>query len=138
MYDLSQLDKFIRLRRVTQSRALREYNFTPNEVDVLLSLAEEPEYDTVSGISRRREISRSLVCRSVEDLAKRGYLIQEPDPVDHRYIHLKLSEKAAPAVQKLNEEQARLNQSFLKDIPETELNIFERVLAMMMKNACAD
>ncbi len=138
MYNLVELNKLVKVRRSQQSELLREHRFTPNEIDVLVCLAEDPAHNTASDISERRGISRSLVCRSVCSLAARGYITLKTDQTDHRYTHLSLNEKAQPVIRELSEEQSRLIQIFTKGIPEKELNIFEQVLAMMLKNARAE
>jgi len=138
MYDSAQLNKLLKARRAQQNKLLREYRFTPNEAEVLISLAEDPRHDKACDISARRGISRSLVCRSVYSLAQKGYLELQTDPEDRRYTHLILSEKARPIIASLRELQSCMSQRLTQGIPEGELNIFEQVLAMMLKNAHAD
>ncbi len=68
----------------------KQWELTRNEVDVLLFLANNPEYDRASDIVVNRGIAKSHVSLSVTTLEGRGLLQRQPDPEDRRTVHLKL------------------------------------------------
>lgn len=75
-------------------QAVSEYQFTPNEIVVLMFLSNNPALDTAKDIAYFRNISKGLVAKSVESLCRKGFLSQQKDPKDRRLIHLKLTEKS--------------------------------------------
>jgi len=70
----------------------KKWNLTRNELDVLLFLANNPEYDRAVDIVNNRGLSKSHVSLSITNLEKRGLLTREEDPADRRTVHLKLNE----------------------------------------------
>ena len=82
-------------RKYCQSQ-VAAYGFTPGEVDVLTVLSNNPQIDTAADISQFRNISKALVCRSVDALVRQGFLLSAPDERDRRLQHLSLTEEAAP------------------------------------------
>lgn len=72
----------------------KEWNLTRNELDILLFLHNNPNYDRASDIVTRRGIAKSHVSMSVSSLEQRGLILRHTDPNDRRTIHLQLSETA--------------------------------------------
>lgn len=70
------------------------YGLTRNELDVLLFLNNNPEYDRAVDVVTHRGMAKSHVSLSVTNLQNRGLLLGCPDPQDRRAVHLKLSEEA--------------------------------------------
>ena len=89
-------------RKYCQSQ-VAAYGFTPGEVDVLTVLSNNPQIDTAADISQFRNISKALVCRSVDALVRQGFLLSAPDERDRRLQHLSLTEEAAPIAAALQE-----------------------------------
>ena len=77
----------------------KKWDITRNELDVLLFLANNPEYDRAVDIVNNRGLSKSHVSLSVSNLEDRGFLYREEDPSDRRTVHLKLTEKANPVAE---------------------------------------
>ena len=125
------------LKKYRQScdAGMEEYHFSPNEMDVLLYLSNNPTYNTARDICQRRGLSKSLVCRSVDSLTRSGYLSLESDRQDKRRIRLKLEERAEPVLERLQETTRQFHQALCKGIAPDDLEIFEKVLGKMAKNA---
>ena len=68
----------------------KQWELTRNELDVLLFLANNPEFDRAADIVVNRGIAKSHVSLSVTTLEARGFLLRQPDPEDRRTVHLKL------------------------------------------------
>ena len=77
----------------------KKWDLTRNELDVLLFLANNPDYDRAVDIVNNRGLSKSHVSLSVGNLEDRGFLYREEDPSDRRTVHLKLTEKARPVAE---------------------------------------
>lgn len=128
----SKLDK---LQRKYFHKALEKYNFTPNEIVVLLFLYNNaPDFDTATDIVKYRGISKGLVARSVEALCRRGYLEAERDPDDRRVFHLRLS----GGIHSIGSEISEIREYFMNQIEEgisqTDMEATNRTLAKLTEN----
>lgn len=85
----------------------RQWDLTRNEVDVLLFLANNPEFDRAADIVQNRGLSKSHVSASVANLEKRGLLAGAPDPDDRRTVRLRLLPAAREITQAGQEAQKR-------------------------------
>ena len=73
----------------------KKYDLTRNELDVLLFLYNNPEYDRAVDIVNNRGLSKSHVSLSISSLEEKGLLERQNDPADKRTVHLKLTEQAS-------------------------------------------
>ena len=69
----------------------RKWNLTKNELDVLLFLYNNPEFDRAADIVAHRGLTKSHVSLSVSNLEGRGLLTRREAPEDRRAVHLILS-----------------------------------------------
>lgn len=74
----------------------KRYELTRNELDVLLFLHNNPEYDRAVDIVNNRGLSKSHVSLSISGLEEKGLLQRVENPQDKRTVHLKLTELARP------------------------------------------
>ena len=74
----------------------KKWDLTRNELDVMLFLANNPDYDRAVDIVNNRGLSKSHVSLSVNNLESRGLLQRIADPADRRTVHLKLTETSKP------------------------------------------
>lgn len=118
----------------------KKWNLTRNELDVLLFLANNPQFDRAVDIVNNRGMSKSHVSLSIANLEDRGFLTREEDPSDRRTVHLKL-EPAARAItdagrmaqwrffsylhQGVTREQIEMMVDFAKKVSENIKNIDE-------------
>ena len=70
----------------------RQWDLTKNELDVVLFLANNPEFDRAADVVTHRGMTKSHVSLSVANLENRGILIRQTDPEDRRTIRLKLTD----------------------------------------------
>ncbi len=118
----------------------RKWNLTRNELDVLLFLANNPEYDRAVDVVQRRGMSKSHVSLSVADLEAKGYLRRREDPADRRTVHLQLTQEASGSIedgrraqkwffsyihQGVTREQIELMTDFARKVSENIRNIEE-------------
>ncbi|MBC5996867.1 MarR family transcriptional regulator [Romboutsia ilealis] len=115
-------------------RIVSSYKLSPNEIDVLVFLDIQSEHDTASDIVEFLGISKSLVCRSVDSLIKRGYIESVKDENDRRITRLKLLEEAMPIVRTLKDGREKIIKRLTEGISEEELKIFNSVLEKMKSN----
>ena len=68
------------------------------ELDILLFLANNPQFDTATEIVQWRNISKAHVSQGVKALEQRGYLERWYARDNRRTIHLRLRQEAGAAV----------------------------------------
>ena len=128
--------KFLFIAKAIKNKnrsVISSYKLSPNEIDLLVAL-DMGVYDTAKEIADNFEISKSLVCRSVDSLTKKGYIDTQKDEKDKRVSHLILREEAKPIVEALKENRKKTTEDLLRGIDEEELKIFSKVLNQMKDN----
>ena len=128
--------KFLFISKAIKNKnrsVISSYKLSPNEIDLLVAL-DMGVYDTAKEIADNFEISKSLVCRSVDSLTKKGYIDTQKDEKDKRVSHLILREEAKPIVEALKENRKKTTEDLLLGIDKEELKIFSKVLNQMKDN----
>ena len=69
----------------------QEWKLTRTELNVMLFLYNNPEFDRAADIVAHRGLTKSHVSLSVSNLEGRGLLTRREDPEDRRAVHLILS-----------------------------------------------
>lgn len=82
----------------------QKYGVNRTELDILLFLANNPEFDTAAEVANIRLLAKSHVSTSLHSLEKSGYITKSIEEDDKRLIHLKLTARADKVVK---EGQAR-------------------------------
>jgi len=115
----------------------KQWELTRNELDVLLFLANNPEYDRAADIVVNRGIAKSHVSLSVTTLEGRGLLLRQPDAEDRRTVHLKLTGQAREIVRAGQKAQQNFFSRIHRDVTQEELNhwrAFTRKIGENIKN----
>ena len=73
----------------------KKWQLTRNELDVMLFLYNNPEFDRAADIVTRRGIAKSHVSMSVASLTARGLLERRFSETDRRTAHLSLTEQGS-------------------------------------------
>ena len=88
----------MQLYRSILSGVTRNFQLTQMQLDVLLFLANNPQYDTARDLVEVRHLSKSHVSAAVEDLVQRGFLKRQQKAGNKKLIHLCLLPGADDAV----------------------------------------
>lgn len=112
----------------------KKYHLTQNEIDVVMFLHAHPQMDTAKEIAGYRYLSRSLVCKSVEDLIAGKYLIAVPDKRDRRYLHLKLTQRTQRLIEELLQLKRMFWSALQENITEEEMEVFWHTLRKIHHN----
>ena len=115
----------------------REFGLARVELDILLFLANNPQFDTATDIVERRCISKAHVSQSVKSLEQRGYLERCYAGDNRRTIHLRLLEAAQPAVDAGRQAHARCLAALLDGFSAAECKQLRSYLARISDNAWA-
>lgn len=111
-----------------------DHNMTKVEIDVLLFLYNNPQYNTAKEIVEFRHIAKSYVSKAVDLLVKRGCLGIKEDASDRRVSRLIIQVEAEDIVRQAKKEQEAVMKLLFRGITEEELNAFENVMRKMAEN----
>ena len=103
-------------------------------LDILLFLANNPEYYTARDICRVRGIKANLVSFHVEKLVQEGYLEREAIPGDRRQVRLLLTEKADPVIAQGRAVQQNYREILTDHIAPSDLEAFQRCMNTIRQN----
>lgn len=117
-----------------QEPVCRKWEVTRNELDVLLFLYHNPEYDRAADIVSRRGIAKSHVSLSVANLEGRGMLSKQFNPEDRRTAHLKLTEDGLAVAKDGKAAQQEFIAQLYAGVSEEELNVWIEVNQKVWKN----
>lgn len=115
------------------SESFAQERFSPNEVNTLIFLAKNPSLNTGRDLSVYLDVSKGLVCRSVDALMKKGLIMAADDENDRRVQRLVLTEKAAPVIEEIFKVNQEISRDIFQDIPEEEVQQMERTLEKIIQ-----
>lgn len=113
---------------------LEQYGLTQAEADILLFLANNPEYDTAHDIVERRHLAKSHISSGVDRLAARGLLERFRREGNRKTIHLRLTEAAWPIIEEGRVLQARYGELLADGFSKAELRQLQQFLDRIIQN----
>ena len=129
---MEHITKFLRM----QKQGIQAYNrrieahrlgLAKPEADVLLFLANNPQYNTARDVVQYRGFSKTYVSRSVESLVRQGLLTTAQSAADRRVQYLHLTERASLPVSLLRQSQKEFFHFLTEDLSDQEVAVLERV-----------
>ncbi len=118
--------------RVALNDVFRESAMPPPVFFMLREIAREPGI-TVSELARRVAMVKSHVSRTVDHLARRGYVRKASDPADQRLIRLYATPAAGPALEHTARELQAAWQAVAANVPEEELAAVEQGMRILLR-----
>ncbi len=115
--------------------ACRAHGLTRAEMDILLFLANNPQFDTATDIVERRCISKAHVSQSIKALEGRRFLERSYAGDNRRTIHLRLLAASEAAVEAGRQAQQRCFSMLFEGIAEGELEQFRGFFDRIAANA---
>ena len=112
----------------------KQWDLTRSEVDVLLFLYNNPQYDRAADIVTKRGMAKSHVSMSVASLADRGLLERLESPEDRRAVRLQLSGEGRTVAADAKKAQMQFFDLLYLDISEEELVIWENITQKVCTN----
>lgn len=112
----------------------QELGLPQTAFDILMFLANNPDYKTASDIVEVRHIKANLVSVNVDKLVHEGLLERRPVPNDRRKTELLCTEKAQPIIQRGRALQERFYQRLLQGIDEAHVRMFLETIEQMDGN----
>ena len=111
-----------------------ELNIPQTAFDILLFLANNPEYKTARDIVEVRKIKANLVSVNVDKLVNEGYLERKSVEGDRRKIHLICTEKSREIIKKGQALQQSFIEQLFAGMDEGTREVFQQGMMLMEKN----
>ena len=112
----------------------REIQMPQTAFDILMFLANNPDYNTARDIVEIRRLKANLVSMNVEKLVQEGFLERIPDAKDRRKNVLICTENAKPVIEKGRQLQIDFFESLFNGINEESLRQFYGVIEKLGTN----
>ena len=112
----------------------REIQMPQTAFDILMFLANNPDYNTARDIVEIRRLKANLVSMNVEKLVQEGFLERIPDAKDRRKNVLICTENAKPVIEKGRQLQIDFFESLFNGINEESLRQFYVVIEKLGTN----
>ena len=113
---------------------MQEYCLTRSELDILLFLHNNPEFDSAKDIVEKRGLIKSQASMGIEKLMQKGYLKTVQDQKDKRRYHLYLLTSSQPIIEAGLKAQKRFNDILFQGVSEDELKCWKNVLKQISYN----
>lgn len=137
MFTKNSLDfasHFFRSYHIRCRPVCREFNIPLTAFEILMFLANNPDYHTAKDIVELRGLKANLVSVNVEKLVRDGYLDRQIFPGDRRKTILKCTVKARPIIDRGRQLQASFVEEVFRDVDEASRINFFKVIEMMEHN----
>ena len=112
----------------------QEWKMTRNELDILLFLYNNPEYDRAADIVSHRGIAKSHVSLSVASLEEKGLLLRRFSEQDRRTAHLELQEQGRGIAAQAREKQMQYFSALYQGISREEFEIWRNIMQKVRDN----
>ena len=112
----------------------RKYDLTRNELDILLFLHNNPDFDRASDIAAKRGIAKSHVSMSLSNLEKRQIILRQTDPDDRRTVHLILTEEAHTMAREGRSAQEAYFRKLCEGLSPEEIALWQKIIYKVNKN----
>ncbi|MGN1014487.1 MAG: MarR family winged helix-turn-helix transcriptional regulator [Butyricicoccus sp.] len=104
------------------------------ELTIISFLHNNPEYDTAKDISVFRMIPKGNVSQGVSSLIEKGLLERSPDAHDRRKIHLSLTERSMPLVEKVETAKNRFMELAFDGFSQEDWEVYTRLCTRVTRN----
>lgn len=126
--------KFMAAYKAAQKKVCKAWNVPEVSLDILLFLANNPEYTTARDIVEVRSIKANLVSQHVDRMVREGYLCRKEVQRDRRKRDLSLTEKAMPIIEAGRRMQTDFFETLFHGISEEEKRTFFETMDIMSRN----
>lgn len=126
--------KFMAAYKAAQKKVCKAWNVPEVSLDILLFLANNPEYTTARDIVEVRSIKANLVSQHVDRMVREGYLCRKEVQGDRRKRDLSLTEKAMPIIEAGRRMQTNFFETLFHGISEGEKRAFFETMDIMSRN----
>ena len=136
-----QISGYLRLLKAVSARyesritaAAAAQGLTKPEADVLLFLANNPQFRTAREVVSRRGLSKAYVSKAVEQLAGRGFLTVQVSAADRRVQQLRLTAAAQGPAKALRRAQLECFRQLTEGVTPEESTALGRLCQRVFEN----
>ena len=115
-------------------RSVSEFGFSANEVDVLLSLQQHPEKNTVKSLSETVHLSKGMISQAVERLRQRRFVTVDTDEKDRRSVRIHLAGESRPVLDRLLQDYVDFVNRMFQGVSKERLSDAFYVLKQLCQN----
>lgn len=112
----------------------QRHQVTRMELDILLFLANNPQYDTAKDMIEQRKLTKSHVSSSVARLCGRGYLGREFRDGNSKSVHLVILPPAEELVREGQAAQKSFYEQIFEGVSAEETGFFNSILTRINEN----
>lgn len=129
------LKHFANIRKVYSkafTNMLEDDSFSPNEINVLIFLNNNPKKNTSKELCKYLDVSKGLVCRSIDSLLKKDLIKIKPDDEDKRIQRIILSKKSDKIIKQILDAKKEMDKIILKELSINEINQMEKTIKKIL------
>lgn len=104
------------------------------EIEVIFFLARFPAHNTMKDICNHLQMNKGHISTVLDSLHKQGYITEEQDTNDRRYVHYSLTDKASEIVTQVDASWKQMTDRIMEGIPTSDMAVFEQVAGRMGQN----
>ena len=112
----------------------QEWKLTRNELDILLFLYNNPEYNRAADIVSHRGIAKSHVSLGVASLEEKGLLCRRFSEQDRRAAYLELRDQGRVIADRAREKQMAYFSALYRGISREEFEIWKNIMLKVRDN----
>ena len=112
----------------------QELKLPQTAFDILMFLANNPEFNTARDICEIRGIRSGMASVAVDFLVKNGYLIRQADPDDRRIWRLLITEKSTEIILTGKQIQQEFGHQLTEGISEKDLKVYMEIAEKFKEN----
>lgn len=116
------------------TRVAEECEISKPEADILLFLANNPEFDTAKDVVEHRGFSKGFVSKAIDMLAERSLISITVDKFDRRYQHIVINKKAEETVKLLQYRQKDYLDKIMNNIDNNDIEKFLNIFKDITEN----
>lgn len=126
--------QFKRLIELTIHEIRKRTGLKRVEVEILYFLHNSNEKNTMKDICHYMQMNKGHISIALDGLCKKGYITQNQDAEDRRYIHYHLTDSSNEIVEQIDIEWNKMMVQLAKGISEEELEQFKLIARKIGNN----
>ena len=130
------LKQFAMIRRVYAKAFVERFSeekLSPNEINILIFLSRNPSINTSKELSIYMDVSKALICRSIDALVQKQLVVQKHDRKDRRMFRIELTDAAQPVIERLGIIREEIEAELLKDISREDVEQMQITLQKIIE-----
>lgn len=112
----------------------KQHGIARTELDILLFLANNPQYDTAASIVEIRRLAKSHVSTSLKALERRGFLQKQYLPGNRKTVHLSLCPPSSSVISDGRQAQERFFHIMCDGLTAQEIEVMQRCFSRIHTN----